>query len=543
MFVVGSTGWLNAAFILIAATLIAGLVRFLPSFLKNKQRNRLAANFDERIESQNGQVVLRFIWASLIALFGAHLIIHGLLKHPQEFDTLVYHLPFIDFWIQEGTLASQSSARWSTPANSELLGLWFSVPFSGDFLVSLNNLPVLIVFVASVLELARNFGLIGWWSFAAVVGSLAVRPLLNEIYDTRNDLMVGAFFLGGIVYLLRFHGSGRSSEAFLFGMCMGLLTGTKYFAVGYSCVLAIMFVLAGIARQGFGRTLFALPIVAVFGMMTGGYWFFRNWFMTGYSLYPQGSPDMSERILHPNLSQTTLAFNGSDQLFDLFLEAVWKQAGPWQLIALATVPTFLIIGLFRLFDRNLRSNHSDQRWIITGCCLIGSIGVLMITPMLVEDQPDSLNQLRWGATPIRYGLCSVSLSSLAMLAVIYDFSRGLSNRSKNAIAFGLILLSVAQFIGQFWHLHRSDLAGLFFASLACLILVGVWKILNKWNRHRYKTFLRLQGFMVAATTVMTIVFLSVRWHRDFAQTIQPILFDANVHRYRTRAGNKNRRFG
>jgi hypothetical protein len=40
-----------------------------------------------------------------------------------------------------------------------------------------------------------------------------------------------------------------------------------------------------------------------------------------------------------------------------------------------------------------------------GLLLIGTGLALAVTPFAVEDQPGTLNHLRWGYGPVRYGLC------------------------------------------------------------------------------------------------------------------------------------------
>lgn len=57
--------------------------------------------------------------------------------------------------------------------------------------------------------------------------------------------------------------------------------------------------------------------------------------------------------------------------------------------------------------------------------IFGSAAVLLVTPFSAEDTPDTLNHLREGYTPVRFGLCFLSLSLLAASVLIQDLSRGL----------------------------------------------------------------------------------------------------------------------
>jgi len=58
------------------------------------------------------------------------IVTQGVGRFPGDWDTLMYHLPLVDLWIQTGSLYVPECAVWHAPGNNELLGVWWAVPFS-----------------------------------------------------------------------------------------------------------------------------------------------------------------------------------------------------------------------------------------------------------------------------------------------------------------------------------------------------------------------------------------------------------------------------
>jgi hypothetical protein len=478
------------------------------------------------------------IWWIATSAYAGHVIGNGLLAFPEDWDTLMYHLPFIDFWIQSGSLTTTHSARWSTPATGELIGAWFVLPFSGDFLAPLTNVPIFILLASGVVELTRRLGLLGIWPHLVAVACLATHVTFRQSVDVSNDVAVAAFFLGGLAFALRYFQSGRLADACLFGICFGLLCGVKYFALGYAAVLLGMWGLLCMFRSSqawFGRsaefgehriadrwreTLVPQMTAAALALLFGGYWYLRNWWMTGYPLYPKGSPDMSERILYEDLSKTTILGNGDPAISDLLIEAVWKMAGPLHLAAMATIPAIIISTTWMLLFA-FRNRMVDERQAVEfrngflrTVFVAGVIGcgcVWVITPMLVEDQPGTLNHLRWGYGPVRYGLTFLSMSLVAMFVVGQGLVQKFSSRADTIIALavgGIVVLQVWMLATR---VVRFDLiaAGLIGAN------VGLASLLIRVVSTRLPRF-EVAKIVLAFTLIPgSVFFLSLRWNEGF----------------------------
>lgn len=421
----------------------------------------------------------RFLWAGVAAVIVGHSLVNGVRQFPTDWDTLMYHLPLIDSWIQSGSFASTQSARWSNSANSEVLGLWFAFPFSGDFLTPLNNVPVVLIWIVATYSLARRLGTSVAWSHIAALTCIAVHTTVHETDDASNDLMVPAFFLASLVYALRFRDAGRTGDLLLFGVSLGLLAGTKFFAAGYAFIAGVTFFFVSFSGSRFGPAIVAsLKAIAV-SLVFGGYWYVRNGVMTGYPLYPSGSPDLQRRIPHPDLSQTTLMGNDSPEVVEMYLDAVSRLCGPIHFWLLLLLPSILVGLLWNSF-RSLPPLKGSSR--ILGVLLLATAGLTVITPMLVEDQPGTLNHLRWGYTPMRYSLCFLSVLSISGVVLLSTLIRSLP--AWLALALSTMVLSMAgwQFVYRFWDRAEPHVCVAFVAGLLVVAMSGLSCICAKLNR-------------------------------------------------------------
>jgi hypothetical protein len=462
-----------------------------------------------------------------LVLFGAIVVLvaHALYaigRLPTEFDCLMYHMPFMDHWLQAGTLTTAESARWSTPANCELLGVWITGAFSGDFLVPLNNLPIVLVWLFGTFELGLQCGLGYGWRSVAALATIATVETFRQTGTAENDLMVAAFYIAGLAYLMRYLKWKSSFDAVLFSVCLGLLAGTKFFALGYASVLFAVWKFVVARSQGWKATFKINAFIAVGCGIFGGYWYLRNLIMTGYPLFPMGSPKLHHQILYPDLWATTLAFNGHPQVVDLLLDAVWRHGGVAQFIAIGTSGAVALLTAFSLVPARDETEsdstifgYSRDLWVIIGLATLGSLMVWLVTPMLVEDQPETLNHLRWGYTPVRYGLSFLSVAVMGMMNLGQTLAMLLPSRFRSVFVVLVGGLVIWQFLDLCMANHRNhvDLMALiaFDVSVVFLIL----RFVNGNAKCRF-------GFCLTGIVGCTMLVsnISQRWHREL-----PVHFD------------------
>ena len=499
----GALGLLWRPLVLLAPVLLSGAtLRWLP----------VATTIHNQAEREPS--IAAWLWTTVAALILGHSIVNGVICFPEDFDCLMYHLPLIDIWIQTGSLAATESPRWSDSANSELLRLWFCRPLSGDFLAPLNKLPVMIVWVAGLLELTRQFRVSGWWRHVIALASIAVYTTVHETDDASNDLMVVAFFVSGVVYALRYQRSGAAADRLLFGLSLGVLAGTKFFATEYALLLGLMFFWLVCSSYGWRKAVQSGVVSVGISLLAGGYWYLRNYAMIGHVFFPKGSPLMQERITHPDLAKTTLAFNGDVRVPDLLLDAVWRLCGPLHFAALQLLPTILVALIFLACRRG--RNHttqqdqtSRQHWLLLAGLLVSTAVIALCTPMLVEDQPGTLNHLRWGYTPIRYSLCFLTMLMLASGALLDRVGRRLPTRLSVVVGGCVLVAAACQLLVRFY--SRTEL------NIDLAIAVGgmlfvVWHLMLEACR-RSDIAKRVSAAVIIIGIPALIVALADHWHR------------------------------
>jgi hypothetical protein len=62
-------------------------------------------------------------WCFAFAFFLGHVILGGVGKFPTDWDSLMYHIPLVDHWLQAGNLYTPWCIYWFNPANNELFSL------------------------------------------------------------------------------------------------------------------------------------------------------------------------------------------------------------------------------------------------------------------------------------------------------------------------------------------------------------------------------------------------------------------------------------
>lgn len=475
-----------------------------------------------------------FLLASSVAL----VVFGGLLEFPGDWDALMYHLPLPDHWLASHSLYAAECLHWYNPGNNELVGLWLVAPFSGDFLSALVNLPATILLALGALEVGFHIGLPVAIRHLSAVAVTAHQVVFYQLIHAGNDVAVAGLFFTSLGYVYRFTAGGRRADLVYGVTALGLLTGVKYYALGYAAVVAVAACWL-IARQRGWRDLARSAGWGAAGILAfGSYWYVRNVIVAGSPVFPLGAGSAEDgfRQEYPDLWGTTFAGNRNPDLARLSLEAVGAMTGPGYLVAVATFPVsalWLVVSAGRTGGARVALSLSA----------LGAGLVLAVTPLAVENSPDTLNQLRGQYCPVRYGLCFLSAAVLSLAVALGDLSFmarrlasflarrmgvcpagsvGVAAAALFPLAFGIAV--VAQFFPRHYPaLDVTDSLLIGGASTACLLSV---LLLLAGVSHRARVRIAfLSTVALVVTSTIGIGQLSDRWHQGYARVYDRVFGD------------------
>jgi len=228
----------------------------------------------------------------------------GLTHSPYTlYDSLSYHLYFPARWLQAGRLAIvptpfSDPAQAYQPLNGELFFLWLMIPFHGDLLARIGQLPFLLMAAASLYLIARRSGAAPGHAGWAPLFLCLLRPVVEQAVGADVDLVCTAMFLASLYLGLVAADRGRSVDWLLWGVSLGLYLGSKYLALIYLPVLLIPAVRPGGRARAFwgvqGLMLFAGP------------WYLRNWLIAGSPIYPASLSLAGVTLAHGAYSREAL---------------------------------------------------------------------------------------------------------------------------------------------------------------------------------------------------------------------------------------------
>jgi hypothetical protein len=271
---------------------------------------------------------------------------------------------------------------------------------------------------------------------------------------------------------------------------------------------------------------------------TGAYWYIRNALVSGNPLFPSGDPALG----YPAETSTTSLLGNSDPArWGMAWDALWSMTGPCHVAAVAVAPAvlvwLLVMATWSLRPR-VAADVGGWEFFAVAWLLAGSFAVFLATPFAVEDQPGTLNHLRMGYTPARYGLCFLSTALISFAWLVSHVMAGLRESRSHArqsvdllvtrptlwrawlrlvaaavIAGGVVWQVVLRLRHSWYESHVLDT--LLVAGNLALWTAIVWMIAEGWSwirgrNGRIATLAAAAGLIAWCTSS-----LSARWHAGF----------------------------
>jgi hypothetical protein len=274
-----------AAIVLAGLTLSSlGLVGMAPYLVTFAVACAAALAWRPRAGAEISQSRIPMPFATIVLPMLAFIVVAGLVQSPLTlYDGVSYHLLFPARWLQDHRLSIvptpfSDPAQAYQPGNGELFFLWLMLPFHGDLLARIGQLPFLVLGAVSLYAIARRCGARAGHAAYAPLFFVLARPVLEQAVGADVDLVCAATFLAAVHLGLVAIASDAPRDWALWGVILGLFLGSKYLALVYLPVLLVLPLLRGPRR----KALWALPGLVAFGLP----WYARNWMVAGSPIYP-----------------------------------------------------------------------------------------------------------------------------------------------------------------------------------------------------------------------------------------------------------------
>lgn len=219
-------------------------------------------------------------------------------------DGPIYHLYFAARWWKAGRLILVAApfgenAATYFPANGDLWFTWLMATWGGDTLARVGQAPFLPVAGAAAYGCAR---LLGSGRTAAIVAACwfaSCTPMLIYSFEPNVDTIFIAGYLLSTYFFLRYARSDGGISALILGaLAAGEALGTKPTAIVFVPPLLAL-VIVGILLQRIPRRdrWLRVGLVATAPLVTSGFWYLRNAWLTGNPLYPLDVRVMGRTLL------------------------------------------------------------------------------------------------------------------------------------------------------------------------------------------------------------------------------------------------------
>ena len=494
----GFFGWLRPSVLLAGVTIITALLGWLAKLAvpdPATDATGLSIANGQFETSSDGELSRQHIVVAVIAvlittILASWSIVFGLFSIPQNWDTISYHLLFVDNWLITQNIYTPSLTKWFFPANAEILNLWFAMTQPTNAPAPLANL------VAAALILLSGFSVLRHAGFNPVVGILAVSvSLLNPVVfvhlaSCKNDMLCAGLLLTSLLAIARYRNHRKSIDLAMFGLTIGLAVGSKFYCFGYVAVIGFSHSLLMLHVRSPQTIIRSATAAAIGSVLFSGIWYLRNLWLTGAPFYPSGVLALPSASLPraEHLFQTSLFGSTVTNRFIVWLDAVWRMIG--------SATPFAVIGLFMflLSLQSLRRFNSagpvpngfqvlEFRWLLA-LVILGSSVIYGITPFVVGVTSDNAAFLLNGFVAVRLGWFWFTICLLVGLASLFQHYSEQANELVNTLGTSALIVWMVMQADYRYHFEevRSLLDGFFLSPAIAWFptVLGVATLLIPW---------------------------------------------------------------
>lgn len=364
-------------------------------------------------------IVILALWAA------GYYLLRGLLTPVAPVsDAPIYHLPFVVRWWQAGRIDLVATpfgelAATYFPANADLWALWLLVTGCPAVVLKIAQWPFLLLGALAIFRLARQVGCRPTASFVPAAFWMCTPWALLYAPVAIVDGPFAAWYLVALVFLISFlfapsDDKSKPISLIVSGASAGLALGAKSVGLVYVPCLLVP-ALAAIARNPATALRYAAMLL---GSVTlpSGFWFARNWWITGNPLYPLDVSLCGIHLFDGWYDRRTMLNSGYHQAVGNPIEPILRFANMLDLRVAWLVPVSILAGLAAPWFCHDR-NHARVS-IATSLLAIAHFGLFWwIIPYNTQER-FLLCGLAIGLVPMTRFLDGRALALAAMAALL-----------------------------------------------------------------------------------------------------------------------------
>lgn len=209
-----------------------------------------------------------------------------------EIDSMGYHLPIVTQLLDTGSLwnvfhAAYVGPNTFFPANHEMLQAFVMIFTNSINLNYLITLLGFLLFYQALADLTRQRKISKSLLFLSILAVAVVPFLFKQLLNFQVDLFLFFLFGSAVAWLFSAFlndrsGGGRQDLAKFF-LVLGLVIGTKYNGLPQSVMLIPLILAVFFHYRKSLQTILWMPLLS---LLTGGFWYIRNWIVAGNPMYP-----------------------------------------------------------------------------------------------------------------------------------------------------------------------------------------------------------------------------------------------------------------
>lgn len=438
---------------------------------------------------------------SVIFGFSLVKIIYNLINPPFGWDSLNYHFTFAVEWFKAKNLNTplvvfDNPCPSYYPLNGSLIYLWFIFPFKNVFLADLGQVPFFVLTFLAIFNICRKIGVSRRYSFFAAALMTVTPNYFKQLSIAYVDVMVCAWFLVALNFLLNLSKRIDYKNMLLFGFSLGMLIGTKSIALAYSFILILFFICISVKNKFNLRFVNHILLLLICMLIIGGFSYIRNFIETGSPLYPTTFKILGKTIFPGVMDKSNFTAFLKQEDYSLIKVLFHEGMGAGTLLFVVTsIPLFVFMS------------YKNKKFTLEGTILASSFVFLYFIYRYVFSLPNI--RYLYPMIAVGYILTFYALSNIkfprAVLSwiIMFCFFTSMPEMARKTELVISMILSLLLFIVSLFTYRILQVNFVKLVLICILLSLLVFAIGNiDYNKHefqRYSKTTKFSGFWPDAT--------------------------------------------